>query len=147
MPTVRPGRHDRPHRKQDTGHERLPVQRIVADRQGLAGGAEEHFLVSDEPDQPYGVYRNARDVAPRAPSREVVVASGPVTATRFGTRLGDELGRPPGSAAGRIDLARVVHSMISTESNQRAAYAANLIISTAAMPKFGAISTPADGNS
>ena len=35
--------------------------------------------------------------------------------------------------------------MISTDSKYRAARAANCIISTAPMPKFGAISTPTSG--
>jgi hypothetical protein len=40
---------DRAHCGEHAGCERLPTERIVAYRQQLAGTAEEHFLMRDEP--------------------------------------------------------------------------------------------------
>ena len=42
-------------RQQDAGHERVAVVGVVADRQALAGGAEQHLLVGDQAPQAHGV--------------------------------------------------------------------------------------------
>jgi hypothetical protein len=74
------------HRQQHAGHEGAAVDRVVAQRQGLALAAEDHFLVGDEARQPHRV------------DRLVDVAAGRV----------DQLLGALGGARGRVELAVVV---------------------------------------
>src|SRR5438876_9551160 len=50
-------------REQDTRHERVPVERIVADRERLALAAEDHLLMGKHPRKPDGM--DAVDVPSR----------------------------------------------------------------------------------
>ena len=59
---------DAAHGEQHPGHERLALERVVADRQRLADVAEDHLLVGDEPRQPDRMDRRRRATARRAPS-------------------------------------------------------------------------------
>ena len=144
---VRPGRLRTARTASSTpGHERGPVVRVVPDGQRLAGGAEEHLLVGDQPGGAHGVH--AYPVDRRRPARP---------APRPWWRPAPGRGRPRrGPAAisravcvavplGASSLRGWCCSMISTDSKCRAARAANCIISTAPMPKFGAITTPTPG--
>src|SRR5664280_3138781 len=54
-------RRDPPDRADDAGHEGRAVHRVVADRQGLTGRAEEDLLVSQQAAEPYAVYVDSVD--------------------------------------------------------------------------------------
>src|SRR4051812_38104312 len=82
--------------------------------------------------------------APRAPSSSCVVASGEgLFARACATSSAVRRAVPLGAST----LLGWCSSTISTESKYGAAVAANRIINTAPMPKFGAIRTPRDGAS
>ena len=108
-PTVRPGWSAicaQP--GQHAGRERRPVQRVVADGQGLPRPAEDHLLVGDHAADPQPVHADPVDVG----------AAGALEAGagRVGHRRGaglapggrDQLRRTPGGAGGRVGLVGVV---------------------------------------
>ena len=74
------------HGEQHARHERLAVDRVVADRERLTEIAEDHLLVGDEPGQAHRVDR-----------RRLAAA-----------RLRHQLGGARGGAAGRVELGVVV---------------------------------------
>src|SRR5260370_9653835 len=76
--TDREPRHlgDLAHREQHTGHERGPIVRIVADRQGLARGAQQDLLVRDHTAHPNGVHVTSVDQAAPPPRRHDRVGRG-----------------------------------------------------------------------
>ena len=93
-PTVSPGRsRTASHREQHAGHERRAVVGVVADGERLAGGAEQHLLVGDQPAQAHRVDVDARPrpTPPRAPSTH-----------RLGGGVGRPVGRRRGHALGRV---------------------------------------------
>ena len=64
-------------RPQHARHERGPVRRVVADREGLALSAEDHLLVGDETGQPDRVDPDVVDGSPAdARDRLLVGATG-----------------------------------------------------------------------
>ena len=68
-PRVTPGRvRDLLHGEEHAGHEAGAVDRVVADAQGLAGGAQQHLLVRHQPAQAHRVHADAGR-APRPPGR------------------------------------------------------------------------------
>ena len=69
-PRVRPGPIGHgPHGQEDAGHEGTPVVGVVADRQALPHGAEDHLLVGDQPGQAHRVDAYAAGtLAPLAPA-------------------------------------------------------------------------------
>ena len=110
------------------------------------GAAEQHLLVRDEPAQPHGVHVDSRRPSPPGPRRgSEVVASGmsglPASARAAATSCAVRVAVPEGAST----LCGWCSSTISTDSKYGAAAAAKRIISTAAIPKFGAISTPVPG--
>ena len=147
-PKVRPGVvTTRRHAEQDARHEAAVVQGVVADGEGLALAAEQHLLVGEQAAQPYGVHRDAVDVGAagavqgRAWWRR---AAGRSPASRAGR--GDQLGGAGGGAGGGVGLVRVVQldDLDGLEVAARPA-AANFMVRTAPMEKFGAMSTPVSG--
>ena len=128
------------------GMKRAAVHRVVADGEGLALAAEQDLLVGDEPAQPYRVHRHPVDV--RA-ARAVQGGAGGVRLRRRS--------RPRARASAMSWAVRTAvplgasalfgwcSSMTSTDSKKRAACWAKRMVSTAPMPKFGAMSTPVPG--
>ena len=119
----------------------------MADGQGLPRRAEQHLLVGDQPAQPHRVDAYARRRRRRAhPPATSVVASGIGRAGRprggRRRRARPYVGR---CREGASALSGWCSSMISTDSKYGAAWAANRIISTAPIAKFGATSTPTAG--
>lgn len=47
------------HSEQHAGHERTPVQRVVPQRQDLAGASKKHLLVGHKARQAHAVHRDA----------------------------------------------------------------------------------------
>ena len=67
------------HANENSGHERGAVDGVVADREGLSGGAEDDFLIGDRTDHPHAMDPNASraDVIRFA---ETVMLNAPITA-------------------------------------------------------------------
>ena len=144
---VRPGRvHDRADGQQHARHERGPVQLVVPDRQRLAR-AYRTAPPGGRPAPPPAPSAPARRRRPRRARRPARPWSRPASGRAgLGPRRGDQLAPCAWPCrSGRPACAGGACSMISTDSKYRAAFAANCIISTAPMPKFGAISTPTSG--
>ena len=53
-----------PHREQYAWHERLPIRRVMANRQRLARSAKRHLLMGHQTGQAHGVYGHPADLRP-----------------------------------------------------------------------------------
>ena len=129
---------DRLDREHDPGHERDAVEGVVADRQALAGGAEEHFLVGDHAPHAHRVDADARRAAspPRAPLRtSLVVGSAAHSVEAAAMRSAVSIAVPEGASI----FWSWCSSMISPVSNHGAASSANRMSRTAPMAKLGAM--------
>ena len=136
---------DLAYREQHAGHERGAVVAVVADDEALAGRAEQHLLVGDQPAHANRVHRDlARRVPPRAPSALTVrVGSSPQSFDAPAMRCAVSIAVPEGASA----FWSWCSSMISPLSKYGDASSANRIINTAPMAKFGAITAFADERS
>ena len=143
-PTVSPGRSPMARRPgQHARGERRPVQRVVADGEGLPQPAEHDLLVGDEAADPQPVHADAVDVGAPGPVQAGRGGVGHRRAAGLAPGGGDELRRTPRGArtARRPCRGGAARRPRRTRRTGPPA-AAKRIIRIAPMEKLGAISTP-----